>query len=266
MEVSQHEPGMFSWAELGTPDVEGSRKFYTELLDLAATDIPMSEAMVCVMLDKNGKRACALYQMPPEMVQMTGGHPMWLSYFTVESADDAAARIRELGGTVMQEPFDVRDWGRMAVAQDPTGAVFSVWEPGSHIGAQVFGESGSLAWTELYTTDTDAASKFYQDLFGWSVDARPGVVESTDDYFLFHFDGRPAAGMLKIKEEWGEVPPNWSVYFAVADLDHTIKLATGMGASQVMPPMKVEGVGRFALVKDPQGGYLNFIQLAMPPA
>ena len=88
----------------------------------------------------------------------------------------------------------------------------------------------------------------------------------TDDYHLFHFDGRPAAGMLKIKEEWGEVPPNWSIYFAVADIDDTIRRATGMGAAQIMPPMNVEGVGRFVLIRDPQGAYLNFIQIAMTPA
>ena len=266
MEISQHEPGMFSWADLAAKDGEGAKEFYTRILGLTAFDTPMGDGHSYVMLSKNDKVVCALYELHDQMPQPTGGHPAWSTYFTVASADDAAARVKELGGAIVMGPFDAMDSGRVAAAQDPTGAVFFMWEPRSFAGAQVFGEPGALAWTELYTTDTEAASKFYQGLFGWSVKAQPGVVESTDDYFLFHMDGRPAAGMLRIKEEWGEVPPNWSIYFTVADLDDTIQMATGMGASQVMPPMNVEGVGRFALVRDPQGVYLNFIQLSMTPA
>ena len=155
------------------------------------------------------------------------------------------------------------EWRQPKTLREPSSSCGS---PGASQAPRCSASRAALAWTELYTTDAEAASKFYQGLFGWSVKVQPGVVESTDDYFLFHVDGRPAAGMLRIKEEWGEVPPNWSIYFAVADLDDAIQLATSMGANQVMPPMNVEDVGRFALVKDPQGVYLNFIQLSMTPA
>ena len=129
MEIARHEPGMFSWADLGTTDVDGAKRFYTELLELDATDLPMGEGMSYTMLSKRGKNSCALYTMPEEMAQMTGGRPAWLSYFTVESADETAPRITELGGTVMNGPFDVFTSGRMVVAMDPAGAMFAVWEP-----------------------------------------------------------------------------------------------------------------------------------------
>ena len=158
MEVTKHEPGMFSWADLGTPDAEGAKRFYTELLELDATDMPMGEGMSYSMLSKRGKNSCALYTMPDEMAQMTGGRPAWLSYFTVESADETAPRITELGGTVVNGPFDVFTSGRMVVAMDPTGAMFAAWEPRDHIGAGIFGEPGALAWNELYTHDTEAAA------------------------------------------------------------------------------------------------------------
>ena len=251
---------MFSWADLATPDPEGSKAFYTEILGLTATDMPVQPGMVYSMLAKGGSNACAIYQMPEEMEQMTGGHPVWNSYFTVESADDAAARVAELGGGVMMGPVDVFDSGRMVVSRDPTGAVFSVWEPKSHIGAQVFGEPGALAWNELYTHDTEAAAQFYGGLFGWSAHSRPSA--DGGEYVEFRLDGVSAAEMMAIRKEWGEVPPNWSVYFAVADLDASLEKADRLGASQSMPTMEVQGVGRFALLRDPQGAFVYFIQIA----
>ncbi len=259
MEIAKHTPGMFSWADLATPDAEGSKAFYTELLELTATDLPMQPGMVYSMLAKGGRNVCALYRMPEEMEQMTDGHPVWNSYF-VESADDAAARAAELGGSVLNGPFDVFDSGRMVVSRDPTGAVFSVWEPKSHIGAQVFGEPGALAWNELYTHDTEAAARFYGGLFGWSAHGRPSA--DGGEYVEFRLDSVSAAGMMAIRNEWGEVPPNWSVYFAVDDLDASLDTATRLGASRSMPTMEIQGVGRFTLLRDPQGAFVHIIQIA----
>ena len=259
MEVTEHEAGMFSWADLPTPDAEGSKRFYSTLLELDATETPAGEDAVYVMLSKNGKNACAIYDMGEEMKRQVGGRPAWRSYFTVASAESTATRTKELGGSVVQEPFDVMGEGWMAVLQDSTGAGFAVWEPRSSIGAQVFGEPGSLAWVELYTHDTEAASRFYAGLFGWSFNKR----QSADggDYFEFNIKGRSAAGMIAIKADWGEMPASWSVYFAVADLDDTITRAKAMGATEVSPPLEVEDVGRFVFMHDPQGAYVAFIQV-----
>ena len=67
----------------------------------------------------------------------------WNTYVWVDSADDAAAKVREAGGTVLSEPFDVFDAGRMAVFTDPEGAVFCVWQPNRHRGATVVNEHGA---------------------------------------------------------------------------------------------------------------------------
>ncbi len=260
LEIDKHEPGMFSWADLGTTDPEGAKQFYTELLGLDAMDIPMGEGMSYSMLNKGGRSSCALYRMPPEMEKMTGGHPFWVSYFTVESADDTAERIKEVGGTVMNGPFDVFTSGRMVVAQDPTGAMFSVWEPKDHIGAGVFGEPGALAWNELYTHDVGTAAKFYGDLFGWS--ASTATAGDGGDYTVFQLNGRPAAGMMRIRPEWGAVPPNWSIYFAVGDLDGSLDKIKALGGKQINPAMEVPDVGRFSFVQDPQGAYFSIMQMA----
>lgn len=169
MKVTQHEPGMFSWADLPTPHLKGSTEFYTELLDLQATEMPVPNGGAYVMLSKGGDNVCAIYEMSQEMKRHPGAHPAWQAYFTVENADAIAAQVKASGGAIVQEPFDVMDEGRMAVVQDPTGAHFSVWQPNKSIGSQLFGEPGSLAWAELYTHDTEAAQKFYSEVFGWSV-------------------------------------------------------------------------------------------------
>lgn len=259
MEVTKHEPGMFSWADLGTTDPDGAKRFYCDLLGLDATDMPMGEGMSYSMLSKRGKNSCALYRMPEEMERMTGGRPAWLSYFTVASADDTAPRITELGGTVVNGPFDVFTSGRMVVAMDSTGAMFAVWEPREHIGAGIFGEPGALAWNELYTHDIGAAAKFYGGLFGWT----PTAATSGDsgEYVVYELDGKPAAGMMEIRKEWGEMPANWSIYFSIADLDASLDTAASLGATVVMQPMEVAGVGRFAFLQDPQGGHFSLIQI-----
>lgn len=260
MDVTKHQPGMFSWADLGTPDQPGSKEFYTSLLDLEAIDMPMGEGMGYSIMQKRGRNVFAIYTMPEEMRQMTGGQPVWQSYFTVENADETAARARALGGTVAQEPIDVMDAGRMANIQDPTGGFFAVWQPRSQIGAEVFGEHGALAWNELYTRDTDAAAEFYTSLFGWSV--AKTLSGDGGEYNLFSIGDRPAAGMMAIREEWGPMPPNWSIYLAVADLDASLAKLQSLGGQQISPAMAVEGVGRFAFTCDPQGAYSTIIEPA----
>ena len=259
MDVAKHTPGMFSWADMPVLDIDQAQDFYTRLLKVNATSMPIGPEMSYVMLDKAGKNCCGLYRVDQTVMEERGG-PWWLSYFTVEDADATAERVKELGETVQFGPFDVFDSGRMAVVIDPTGAPFAVWQPKANIGAQVFGEPGALAWNELYTHDTEAAASFYGGLFGW----RANAVAAADggEYTMFDLDGQPASGMMAIRQEWGEVPANWSIYLAVEDLEESLKLVEEMGGKAINPPMEVENVGRFAFIQDPFGAYLSVIQVA----
>jgi predicted enzyme related to lactoylglutathione lyase len=210
------------------------------------------------MLTKNGKRVGALYQMS---AQQQGVPPHWNSYVTVASADDSAAQAKKLGGNVMLEPFDVLDAGRMAVVADPTGAVFSLWQPKRHIGADLVNEPGAFCWNELYTTDPNKAADFYRGLFGWTKDARH---MDYGEYVIFNQGGRQMCGMMQIPKEWGPVPPHWLVYFAVDDCDASVAKATSLGAKAMMPPMDIENVGRFAMLTDPEGAGFAVIKLNAP--
>ena len=158
--------------------------------------MPMGDMGSYVMLQKDGKTVCALYQMPPEMMEAMP-HPYWQSYICVEDADGSAQKAIELGGNVLMGPADVFDAGRMAIIQDATGAAVGLWQPKAHIGAQVFGEPGTLGWFELLTGDTDGASEFYGGLLGWT--SRGGSAAAEHGYMEFQSDGQSVAGMMQIQ-------------------------------------------------------------------
>src|ERR687895_652430 len=132
-ERTSHEPGTFSWTDLTTPDQEGAKRFYCALFGWEPDDQPVSEGVTYTMMKIGGRSVAAV---SPQMEDQKGMPPFWNSYVTVEDADAAAAKAGELGGNVIAEPFDVFDAGRMAVIQDPQGAVFCVWQPKQSIGTE----------------------------------------------------------------------------------------------------------------------------------
>ena len=151
-EVTKHEPGSFSWAELATSDPQSAKKFYTGLFGWSIKDNPMGEGFVYTLLQIGGKDVAALYQLMKEQAEQ-GVPPNWMCYVAVENADETAKKARSLGGKIMAEPFDVMDYGRMAVIQDPEGAIISIWQPMTHSGVQRVDEPGTMSWCELSTRD-----------------------------------------------------------------------------------------------------------------
>jgi hypothetical protein len=176
----------------------------------------------------------------------------------VESADDAAERTRSLGGTVLMDPFDVFEVGRMAVIQDPTGAVVALWEARTHPGAGIVGEPNSLCWNELNTGDPDRAATFYTGLFGWGTERQP---MGDFVYTYFNQGERRNGGMMQITPEMGPIPPHWAVYFAVDDCDGKAARVTALGGRVLVPPTDVPDVGRFSILQDPQGAAFAIVKL-----
>jgi predicted enzyme related to lactoylglutathione lyase len=242
-EVTKHDPGAFSWAELATSDSASAKTFYTKLFDWSFMDSPAGPDMVYTTLQKGDKAVGALYQ---QGAQEKGMPPHWNAYFTVKSADESAKKAEAAGGKVAMAPFDVMTYGRMAVIQDPQGAFFSLWEPKEHIGAQRVGETGSICWAELDTRGTDAAEKFYTKIFPWTPKKSP-------EYTEWQMGGTSIGGMMEIPEQWGQAPPNWLVYFMVDDVDKAAAKAVGLGAVKIVSPTDIPNMGRFAVLKDPQG-------------
>ena len=260
-ETAELGPGTFCWVELGTTDAEAAKKFYSGLFGWGFIDNPMGPEMVYTMLKLDGKDVGGLYHMPSEMTAQ-GVPAHWMSYVSVKSADEAAAKAKALGATLLKEPFDVGDVGRMSVIQDPTGACFAIWQAGTNSGAGIYNVPNTLCWNELATPDTAKAGEFYTGLFGWGKDVKE-MGEMT--YTSFINVERPAGGMYKPTPERGEITPNWLAYFAVDDTDAKTSSAKDLGATIVVPPMDIPEVGRFAVFQDPQGAVFGIIKLLQPP-
>jgi uncharacterized protein len=254
--MESYAPGTFCWADLGTPDAGAAKRFYTALFGWTAEDRPMGPTTFYTMLTHQGRAVAALYQQDPGS---GAGTPRWLNYISVESANDTARRTRELGGAVVVEPFDVLDVGRMALVQDATGAVVALWQPRRHVGAGIIGETGAMCWNELATTDTARAEVFFAALFGWSAMTRDLVGLR---YTTFARDGEPCGGMIPIDASRDPELPHWLVYFAVSDCDGHLALAQSLGGSVRVSPLDVPGVGRYAVLIDPQGATFAILQKA----
>ena len=259
MPETQSQPGVFCWFELGTSDAEAAKKFYGELFGWTANDTMAGPDMVYTILQRDGKDIGALYKLTEEH-KSKGVPPHWLSYILVASADESAAKAAGLGGSVTMGPFDVGDVGRMAVIEDPSHAVFALWQPTSKSPKLLRDEPYTLCWNELYTKDAAQAVEFYTKLFGWTTKLNDmGSLVYTE----FINDGKAIAGMLPITPDMGdEIVPHWVGYISVDDCDVTTNKAKAMGADIKMTPTDIPGVGRFAIMNDPQGAGFAIIKPA----
>jgi hypothetical protein len=250
-EVTSYPPGAFCWPELATTDQKAAVSFYRGLFSWGLNDQPMGPTETYSMFTLRDKEVAAAYTMRPEERQ-SGAPPHWNMYIAVTSADEAAKRAQELGAKVLAPPFDVMDAGRMAVLQDPTGAVFCVWQASKHIGAKIINEPGALCWTELTTTDTKAAEAFYTKLFGWT--PKHSAAGAPMEYTEFSVDGTPSIGMMpKPAGMPAEIPSYWMPYFQVVKANESAAKAKELGATVMVGPQDIPDTGRFAVASDPQG-------------
>jgi predicted enzyme related to lactoylglutathione lyase len=256
--VTEYAPGTPSWVELSSPDTAAAAAFYGELMGWEATEPgPVEETGGYRMFQQGDQRVAGL------MGHMQEGQPtVWATYISVADADETAAKVTDSGGSVMVEPMDVMDIGRMAFFVDPTGAAFGIWQPKSFAGADLVNEPNSLCWNEVLTRDADADRAFYPAVFGWAA-GKPGFEGAPESYTVWELDDKPVGGMMEMSDEWfpPEVPPHWSVCFAVADADATVAKARALGATVVNEPMDMP-IGRFAGLVDPQGAAFTIMQPA----
>lgn len=257
-EVIAHPPGTVCWVELGTTDIAAARTFYEALFGWDSTEVPMPDGNTYTMLQKEERGAGGVYRLNEEQ-QAHQVPPHWTIYTAVEDADATARTAKSNGGGVLVEPLDIPNVGRMAVLHDREGAAFAILQPNDGApGLGVKDAPGGLCWTELSSRDPEGAKAFYGSLFGW--DARPQETPG-GLYTMFSVDGTDIGGMVEMNEEWGEMPAKWMPYFGIADIDAALAQIPSLGGEVAMGPIEAEGVGRFAVVQDPQGAFLSIIQL-----
>jgi uncharacterized protein len=245
-ERAAYAPGTFCWVDLTTTDQGAAKAFYSELFGWEAEDLPAGEDAFYSIMRLGGESVAAIAPQPPPQ-RDAGVPPAWNSYVSVESADAAAERAKELGATVHAPAFDVFQAGRMAVIQDPQGAHCLMWQPREHFGAALVNAPGALVWNELQSPDPQASSAFYDQLFGWETAAFPG---SSEPYLAIKNGGANNGGIRELSPPG--TPPHWLAYFGTDDVEAAIARVQELGGRALAGPIDIQ-IAKIAVVADPQG-------------
>jgi predicted enzyme related to lactoylglutathione lyase len=261
-------PGVPCWIDASEPDPEASLPFYRDLFGWEFEDMMPEGSDGHYFIGRiRGGDVAALGSVPEGAPPMA----MWNTYVWVDSADETAAMARKAGGTVLTEPFDVMDAGRMAVIADPEGAAFCVWQAKNHNGAKIVNEHGSLNFNGLATRRQKEAEEFYGAVFGWKALPLPSGVMWTLPGYGDHLEERSpglrqqmaqmgapegfidvVAALNPIADDDSATPAHWSVTFGVDDADATAVKATALGGHVVSGPVDAPWT-RSAVITDPQG-------------
>jgi uncharacterized protein len=262
-------PGVPCWVDTSEPDPEAAVDFYGGLFgwEFEDTAPPGAEGHYFIARLHGGDVA-AVASIPEGAPPVAG----WNTYIWVDNADETASKVRDAGGGVAVEPYDVAGAGRMAHFTDPEGAPFRVQQAKEHRGAQVVNEHGSLNFNGLNTRDAEGAKSFYGSVFGWTTLALDGgaamwTLPGYGDYLerdnpdlrkQMEESGAPAgfedtvASINPIPDDQPDTPAHWSVTFAVDDADATAARATELGGKMIVPPFDAPWV-RTTVLGDPQG-------------
>ncbi|MCP3853362.1 MAG: VOC family protein [Actinomycetia bacterium] len=257
-EFTSHAPGTPSWVDLMSPDIDGSKAFYQSVFGWQADDQFDDDGdRVYVMFSLNGKSAAGLGGQPPDMGEMPA---IWNTFIAVADVAATTDAVTAAGGAVMMPAMQVMTAGEMAIYADPTGAAFSVWKPGDHIGVEIGNVPNTLSWNELMSRDIDTAKAFYSRVFGWQydeMDMGPGGIYN----LIAGGESGVLGGLMAMPPDMPEqVPNHWMTYFSVEDIEATIKTITEAGGTLANGPMSVPGVGTMAAIHDPQGGAFSLMQ------
>jgi uncharacterized protein len=241
------------WADLGVDDVQKASAFYTAQFGWDVQQGPPEAGGYSIAhLDGN-----TVAGIGPKMGSPDAPNA-WMTYIATDDADATAAKIKGAGGQLLMGPMDVMDVGRMAVAMDTTGAAFGIWQARAHTGFGVANVPGAVSWNEQMSRDFEGSKAFYAAVFGYEF----GDMSSDGfSYATLLLDGHEVGGIGAYPADVpASIPAAWSVYFATADTDEAVALATKDGGSLVRPAMD-SPYGRMATVADDQGAVFSLIAL-----
>jgi uncharacterized protein len=241
------------WADLGAPDIEKAREFYSDVFSWTVQPGGPETGGYSVA-ELNGRGVAGIGpKMSPAQAPT-----MWMTYLATADADATAAKIKGAGGQVVTGPTDVMDAGRMAVAVDPAGAVFGIWQAGAFPGAQIVNEPGAMIWNEQMSHDFEASKAFYAAVFGYEYGDM-----STDSftYATTKVDGRDVGGIGGYHSGLlADTPASWRVFFAATDTDATTARVQVRGGSVTWEP-KDHPYGNLSTVTDDQGARFSILAL-----
>ncbi len=241
------------WVDYAANDPAAAREFYEKLFgwSWSITDDPQYGGYAMAMI---GDRSVAGFggKQDPNMPTV------WSLYFGTDDIEALSQKVRDAGGSVVAEPFDVGDQGRMAVYGDPAGAIFSAWQ-GAGAGDFTWDTPNAFSWAELNARGVENLLPFYRQVFGWDV-KETEMIPGQPPYYEFQINGDSILGAWEMSPDMpADVPPYWQVYFNADDIDATFEKALTLGASPLVPPQDFPG-GRFAILSDPEGASLAIVR------
>ena len=256
----KNKPGDFCWMELITPNLSTSKQFYAKLFGWQTHSHLMPNGGEYTMLNINGDDIVSAFELTDQMRE-EGASPDWSSYIYTDDVDATAKEAIKLGGYILHGPFDIMHYGRMAVIQDPSGAIFNLWKPYSIAEKQPTKKThGMFSWNELLTDDFDRSVLFYSALLGWDILEQefPGDFK----YSIMMNGDEPVAGIMDKTPACKSLPTNWSVYFTTKNLDKTVHDATELGGKTCCEPVDIENFGRITMLKDPEKVNFSIVEYA----
>jgi predicted enzyme related to lactoylglutathione lyase len=261
--------GVPCWVDTSQPDTGAAAEFYGGLFgwefeDMVPPDSP-GEYLIARLRGGDVAAVSSISEAEPQAAR-------WNTYVWVDSADETAAKARDAGGSVMTDPFDAMDSGRMAIVADPEGAAICLWQAKEHRGAQIVNEHGSVNFNALNARDVDAAKSFYGSVFGWRTLALPAGEMWTLPGYGDHLESEYHSNLREIVAESGgpegfedvvasinpipddqpDTPAHWSVTFAVDDADAAAARTSELGGEVIVPPLDAPWT-RLTVLRDPQG-------------
>ena len=260
-----YQPGVPCWVETWHDDPEPAIRFYSGVLGWEAENtLPPDADGTFHICRLRGRDAAAIGSPIPDGAPPT---PVWTTFILVESAEETSRKAKDAGGSVVVEPFESLEGGRLTILADPRGAAFAAWEQAEHKGAQVVNEPGAYSMSALETTDPDGAQRFYGELFGWETESfGPPEAGITLWRLPGYVGGTPQQPVprdnVAVMVPGGDGPARWSVDFWVFNADEAAAKATDLGGRIVTSPSDVPGVAgmREAVLADPGGAVLSITQ------
>ncbi len=249
--IEKHPSGSPCWFDLMTQGGDAARAFYASLFgwEITPGDPEMGNYSMALL---DGEPVAGIGEPPGDAASPA----VWSVYFATEDIERSCSLVKENGGQVLVPPMVIPDAGTMAVCADASGAVFGLWQMAGHAGSAWTGKPGTMAWCEVNARDADDAKSFYEAVLGLRGERMD--MPMTTYYTLS--DSEPRAGILQMTAEWGDMPPHWMIYFAVADADAAAKQVEALGGRVAHGPFD-SPYGRIVVVADGQGATFSLVEV-----
>lgn len=252
---SEHHVGKVIWVELVTPDLAGTKKFYSGLFGWTFRDTPVGPSDYSVAY-LDGRPVAGLFVRPLPAGEQR--QPAWLTFIAVRDVGAAKRTALEHGAKVVSEPRNHPKRGTQAILTDPEGAQFAVLASSSGDPSDFLAAPGEWIWASLHAGDVDKTAAFYQALFGYDVfdlesdDGAEHVILSSDDYARAGVNALPAAS--------SSLHPHWLNFVRVVDAGEAAAKVVALGGRVLVEPHLDRHGGKVAVVADPAGAAFGLME------